>query len=176
MIETVPLTSTVVRVLHAFADGTFEMQTMSRVAATLGVPSWISEVRLACFDLPGNAVLQLAADEQGERVGAAIVSLCGWDAGVTAVLTTHAERAAYDAHYDQALDTITSTIGGPDHDGADEGLFPFRWSVWLGKTGLMALQQSHYDYCPDINIWVRPRTERAFAPTQPFVDWLMSEP
>ncbi|MFB9238547.1 hypothetical protein ACFFWC_23970 [Plantactinospora siamensis] len=177
MIETLPLAPVVVRPLRSFADGDFELKTMSEVAATLGAPSANSDDRLACFDLPGELVLQLAAADGGaERVGAAVVPICGWDPGAGAELAGHPERGAYDGHYDQALETISSTVGRPDHDGVDDGPFPFRWSVWLGRTGLMALQQSHYDDCPDINIWVRPSPAGGFAPTRPFAEWLISAP
>ncbi|ASW57063.1 hypothetical protein [Plantactinospora sp. KBS50] len=177
MIETLPLAPAVVRPLRTFADGDFEMSTMSGVAATLGAPSPASDERLACFDLPGDLVLQLAAaDDRGERVGAAVVPLCGWDPGTGGELSGHAERSEYDAHYDAALDIIRSAVGAPDHDGIDNGSFPLRWAVWLGRTGLMALQQSHYDDCPDINVWVRPRPADGFAPTQPFAEWLITAP
>jgi len=175
MIEAAQLTPVVVRLLRVFADGIFEMRTLKNLAATVGVESLTSDALLACFDLPGGVVLQLAAeDEQGNRVGAAIVPLCGWDTGAAEDLALHPERATYDALYDQALDTATSTIGPPDDNGTDEGRFPFRWSMWLGKSGLMALQQSHYDYCPDINVWVRARPEGQLLPSQPFVNWLIS--
>ncbi len=177
MIETLPLAPAIVRPLRTLADGDFEMTVVSEVAATLGAPSEMSDDHLRCFDLPGGLVLQFAAgDDRGDRAGAAVVPLCGWDPGAVATLATHEERAAYDAHYDRTLETITATIGGPDHHGADGGAFPYRWSVWLGRTGLMALQQSHYDDCPDINIWVRPRPRNGFEPTQPFADWLSSAP
>lgn len=177
VIEAAQLTPAVVRLLRAFADSTFEMRTLVDLAARVGVESRISDPWLTCFDLPGGVVLQLAAeDEQGDRVGAAIASLCGWDTGAAKELTTHTERATYDALYDQALDIVTSTIGAPDVNAADEGRFPFQWSAWFGESGLMALQQSHYDYCPDINVWVRARPEGQFLPSQPFVNWLMTAP
>lgn len=174
MIETAQLTPEVVRLLRAFADSTFEMRALLDLASAVGVESRTSDTWLRCFDLPGRVVLQLAAqDEHGERVGAAIAPLCGWDTGAAEELTTHPERATYDALFDQALDVLTSTIGPSDDNGTDAGPFPFRWSAWLGESGLMALQQSHYDYCPDINVWVRARPEEQLLPGQPFVDWLM---
>lgn len=177
MIETAQLTPVVVSLLRTAADSTFEMRTLVDLARTVGVESRTSDPWLTCFDLPGGVVLQLAAeDEQGDRVGAAIAPLAGWDTGAAEDLTTHAERATYDALYDQALDTATSTIGQPDDNGDDEGRFPFRWCLWLGETGLMAVQQSHYDYCPDINVWVRLRPDGQYLPSQPFVTWLMTAP
>ena len=69
-----PLEPVVVRLLRAFADSAFQMQALSELATTVGVKSPNSYPGLTCFDLPGGAALQLAAgDDQGVRVGAAIV-------------------------------------------------------------------------------------------------------
>ena len=131
---------------------------------------------LDVFDLPGGGVLQLAAaDETGERVSAAIVPLCGGDlAGGDPV--NDPDRAAFDAHLDQLMALVVATIGAADHRGVDEQHFGFRWAAWSGVTGLMAVQQSWYDYYPDINIWVRPHADSGFTPTGRFVEWLMSTP
>jgi len=71
---------------------------------------------------------------------------------------------------------VRATIGAADHSGVDEQRFGFRWAAWSGVTGLMAVQQSWYDYHPDINIWIRPNPKIGFTPTEPFVEWLMSTP
>jgi hypothetical protein len=143
------------------------MTDMCPLAGELGARSQASDAMLRCFDLPGGGVLQIAAaDEHGERVGVVIVTLCGWDPGATADLTSDPERSAFDAHYDQTLATACTTIGMPRYSGADPKGFPFRWSAWVGRTG-------HYDYCPDINIWARPGAWTYPGPGS-FVEWLMT--
>jgi hypothetical protein len=178
VIESHQVSSVAVRLMHAYTDGPFDAVTMSRAAAPVGTRSPMSDQCSTFFDLPGGAVLHLAAeDAAGAEVGAAVVTLCGWDpAGGELVL--HPERTAYDECYDQALAAVRAEIGPPDHTGADPGPypFPFRWSVWLGTAGLLALQQSDYDYCPDINLWARPHPAEGFTPTEPFSDWLMTTP
>ena len=176
VLETQPMTPTIVHALPGFADGAFDMVSMCAAASTVGVFDSRSDPMLVVFDQPGGGVLQLAAaDETGERVGAAIAPMCGWDLA-SGDPVDDPERAAFDTHFDQLMAMVVATIGAADHRGIDEEHFGFRWAAWSGVTGLMALQQSWYDYCPDINIWVRPHPEGGFTPTGRFVEWLMSTP
>ncbi len=176
MLETRPMTPTIVRALRGLADGGFDMASMCATAATFGVVDAASDPMLVVFDLPGGGVLQLAtADEAGERVAAAIVPVCGWDLG-GGNAEDDPDRVSFDAHVDELMAVVRATIGEADHVGVDSECFGFRWAVWSGVTGLMAVQQSWYDYYPDINIWIRPHPEAGFAPTGPFAEWLMSTP
>lgn len=176
MLETQPINPAIVRALRGFADGAFDRVSVRAAASTFGVFDARSDPMLDVFDLPGGCVLQLAAaDETGERVSAAIVPVCGWDlAGGDPV--DDPDRAAFDAHLDLLMAMVVATIGAADHRGVDVEHFGFQWAAWSGVTGLMAVQQSWYDYCPDINIWVRPHPETGFTPTGEFVEWLMSTP
>jgi hypothetical protein len=164
MIDIVPSSPDTFRTMRTLADSVFTMTDMCALAGELGARSRASDAALRTFDLPGGGVLQIAAaDEQGELVGAVIVTLCSWDPGVTADLASDPGRSAYDGHYDKALTMATATIGMPRYSGADPTGFPFQWSAWVGQTGIMALQQSHYDYCPDISLWIRREPGRTRA-------------
>jgi hypothetical protein len=176
MLESWPVTPATVRALRDFADGAFDMASMRAAASGLGVLDFDPDPMLVVFDLPDGGVLRLAAaDETADRVGAAIVTVAGWDnAGRDPVADPG--RSAFDGHFDHVMATVRTTIGAPDRSGVDEASFGFRWAVWSGATGIMAAQQSWYDYCPDINIWVRPRPLSEFTLTSPFVEWLMSTP
>ena len=176
MLKTLPVNPTIVRVLRDFADSGFDMVSMRAAASSVGVVNPMSDPMLVLFDLPGGGVLQLAAaDEAGERVGAAIATVCGWDLAFGDP-GDDPERDAFDAHYDQLMAMVVATIGAADHRGVDEEQFGFRWAAWSGVTGLMVVQQSWYDYCPDINIWVRPHPETGFTPTGQFAAWIISTP
>lgn len=79
MLETQPMTPTIVRALRGFADGAFGMVSMRAAASTIGIFDSSSDPMLVMFDLPGGGVLQLAAaderasawrgDRSGMRVG-----------------------------------------------------------------------------------------------------------
>ena len=171
----VALSTAAIRIMRTLADGVFTITAMCALAGEMGVQIRASDAMLRCFDLPGGGVLQIAAaDEDGELIGAVIVTLCGWDPGVTADLATDPERTAYDGHYDRTLTMASGTIGMPHYSGADTKGFPFRWSAWVGSTGIMVLQQSYYDYCPDINLWARPGTF-TYPGVGSFIEWLMSD-
>lgn len=172
----------VVQLMQDLANGPFDVVSMTRRAAAVGEQQLASPLDdLVSFCMPGETWLKLLPGAREEDATEAILTLGGWDPGGSN-MRSDPDRAQFDVYYEQARLVAVTALGDPARSGVDQGPFlhswsyPFRWSVWLGTAGLMALQQSHYDYCPDINIWVRTLPRNGFAPTDPFYEWLMSEP
>jgi hypothetical protein len=173
----------VVRLMRDLADGLFDVVSMSGRAAAVGERKPISPLDdLISFTMPGSVWLNLLPGAREEDATETILTLDGWDPGVASNIRDDPDHVRYDRYYWQAREVAVSLLGDPTQSGNDQGPFPhnwsypFQWSVWLGTSGLMALQQSHYDYCPDINIWVRRQSRNGFVPTEPFYEWLMAAP
>jgi hypothetical protein len=124
----------------------------------------------------GRPVLRLVA------VQAALLSICWWETFLKSehenIEAWDAERKEFDRVYGDALAKSVSVLGPPRIGGRDDDEDGHRYSIWLGRTGLLILQQSCYDpqFGLDVNYWVQPWSGPDPQPRSPFIDWLTNIP
>jgi hypothetical protein len=177
MIERKSLDRAVLPALRTLADESFDTATIRRAVMKLGEQDY-ADCGQTVYRLPHDTLLTLHVGDDELTIAAAIVAVAAWENASADIGSNDAriveDRAVYDSIYEQLLSDTSSMIGPRDLHGVDRGPFRFQWSLWHGATGVMVVQQSLYDYMPDINIWVRPHGTGPMKPTDPFVDWLMS--
>lgn len=89
------------------------------------------------------------------------------------------EQIAYNAAYQQTVETVSAVLGPPLRTGQDDDEDAHRWAVWPRETAFLIVQQAALDlqFGMEINIWLEPCTalpcaEDEFQPTSPLIDWL----
>lgn len=183
MIKTWPDSYTVAPAIRRLADQSFDVATVRNACAEIGAfDDAMSDRWLWSFRRSDGPRLIVGVDDEGATtVGAALLSTCLWetydrrdhdDADLHA-----AEQIAFDKAYEAALRAAEAATGRPHMFGRDQGKYPHRWALWRGRRGLFVVQQSAHDlqFGVDVTCWVRPWTGGDPEPTEPFIDWIVSE-